>query len=132
MKLIIDRASMSVAVADSFVISRFGTTTVEDLDDLLHLQQGVVKAHGVVSSLSLVPTNNGATKSGEGIKEKSAEFMRTIGKAQVGSPCPQEVFSDPDEALTWLAGLTGQRPLPRVTTDQLTSVFQRDVTARAA
>jgi hypothetical protein len=42
------------------------------------------------------------------------------------------VFSDPDEALTWLAGLSGQRPLPRVTTDQLTSVFQLDVTARAA
>jgi hypothetical protein len=41
MKLIIDRPSMAVAVADSLVVSRFGTTTLKDLDELLHLQPRV-------------------------------------------------------------------------------------------
>lgn len=159
-KLLVDRPSMSIAVSHSLVVTRFGETTVKDLDELLQVQQRVVKEFGVVSSLALVPTTNGATKIGDGIKEKSAELIRSLGKAQLGSatvllgkglsstiirsfmtgfilfsksPCPQKVFSDGPEALAWLGGLPGQRPeVSRLTLGEVMSAFPVMGSAKAA
>lgn len=126
---------MTIAVSDSLLAVRFGATTVADLDDLMRAQQEVVKKHGHVTMISLVPTGDTTSKVTDEVKAKSVELTKAVGKNQIGSatvilgkglgatvirtfmtgfnllaknPFPTKTFSDVGEALVWLSALPNQ------------------------
>jgi hypothetical protein len=133
--LSLDRPSLTLASSGSFFVARFGATTVADLDDMLKAQLEVIKRHGHLTTLSLVPISTETTKVSDEVKQKSVQVTRALGKQQRGSatvvlgtglgatiirtfmtgfnllaknPFPQKTFSDPHEAHAWLSALPQQ------------------------
>lgn len=159
-QVILDRPSITIATSGSFVVVRFGATTVADLDQMLKVQLDVVKRHGHLTTLSVVPITGEATKVSDEVKQKSVEITRAIGKQQLGSatvilgtgigatilrtfmtgfnllaknPFPQKTFSDVREAHAWLSALPNQDDdVKKAKADEVLATFKLGSTAKAA
>lgn len=159
-QIVVDRPSITLATSGSFVVVRFGATTVADLDVMLKAQLDVVKRYGHLTTLSLVPIGPETSRVSDEVKQKSVEITRAIGKQQVGSatvilgtgigatilrtfmtgfnllaknPFPQKTFSDPHEAHAWLSALPNQDDdVKKARVDDVLATFKLSVKAKAA
>ena len=131
----IDRAGHRVAQTDSLLLlSWFGQVTVKDIGDLEPIYELMKKKYGRFSIFSFVNVNN-AGKVDPGLRARSAELIAKYDSAMIGQTTaligsgltavlvrtfmvglnlftkqksPSRVFSDPNDALTWLKSLPGQ------------------------